>query len=78
MYRKSLKKKYVRIVPFKCVIKRGCDYCEDMVMVSKKNGQMTHGCIHMQCPYRELDNFNTYDEYLSKTDFHYFLVVRKK
>ena len=79
MYRKSSKKKKsARIVPYKCVIKRGCDYCADMVMIKKNGGENTHGCIHMKCPYHELDNYKTYDEYLSKTKINYFLIVRRE
>ena len=39
---------------------RGCAYCLD----HKK-----HSCKHDECPYRELDNVETYDEYLENNGF---------
>lgn len=40
--------------------KRGCLYCLDWIKVGKKRGVM---CKHDECPYRELDDFETYEDY---------------
>lgn len=48
--------------------KRGCAYCTDTERVfhQKKNGKKKFrmACIHNKCPYHELDNVNTYGEYI--------------
>lgn len=41
-------------------IKRGCRYCADVVEKKK--------CPYEECPYHELDDVKTYEEYLQKTD----------
>lgn len=38
--------------------KRGCLYCRDY-----KSKQGKRGCKHDECPYRELDEFETYEDY---------------
>lgn len=39
------------------VKKRGCTYCADYI---------DSKCIHKECPYHELDNVKSYEEYLRK------------
>lgn len=38
--------------------KRGCHYCADF----------NRSCPHDKCPYHELDEFKTYDEYMRKSE----------
>lgn len=40
--------------------KRGCLYCLDY---KKKRG--VRGCKHGKCPYHELDEFETYEDYFN-------------
>lgn len=46
------------------VKKRGCMYCADQVSPTR---EYRRRCPHDECPYRELDGFETYDEYLKKS-----------
>ena len=39
--------------------KRGCKWCTE-----HKGGK----CKHKKCPYHELDNYDTYDEYLNSQE----------
>lgn len=49
----------MRTVSTKERIKRGCNYCTDQLRGRK--------CKHDQCPYKELDNFKTYEDYYKST-----------
>lgn len=40
--------------------KRGCLYCTDYKNVGKGKGMM---CKFDKCPYRELDDYETYEDY---------------
>lgn len=48
--------------------KRGCEYCMDhawiQVETSYKHFKRCHACTHDICPYRELDKYDTYEQYL--------------
>ncbi len=47
---------------------RGCMYCEDWVEGFEIKGKyIPGGCKHTQCPYHEMDNEKSYDEYLKHT-----------
>lgn len=55
--------------------KRGCDYC--MYMQKKKHYEKTEKsnyykkaylCMFEECPFHELDKYETYDEYLKSPD----------
>ena len=47
---------------------RGCIYCTDMVK-KKVMGLNRKHCPYAECPYHELDEFKTYNEYIkSKGD----------
>lgn len=62
----------MRILKQKEVTKRGCNYCMDMerhkVEKEYENGNKhmiySKFCPHDRCPYRELDKFETYDDYM--------------
>ena len=41
--------------------KRGCMFCADMV----KDGRR-HSCPYAECPYHELDGFDSYSQYLKQ------------
>lgn len=43
--------------------KRGCNYCADKVPRQVKPFRRSY-CPHDECPYHQLDGFNTYTEYL--------------
>lgn len=45
----------MRVVSIEEKKKRGCIYCRD-----RKRGGM---CKHDKCPYRELDGYETYEDY---------------
>lgn len=64
------KKGWKRTIPYSQVKKRGCEYCTDMVIISKKQTYIIRGCIHSECPYHELDNFKSYNEYLKKAELN--------
>ena len=49
----------------KTLKKRGCDYCLDH---RKPNAASLHRCIHRECPYHELDGFETYEEFFKVTE----------
>lgn len=40
--------------------KRGCMYCADLVH-GRRNG-----CPHDECPYHELDKYETYNQYMKQ------------
>ena len=46
--------------------KRGCIYCLEHKRVKLYPGDVkkNHACVYNVCPYRELDKYNTYEEYL--------------
>ena len=49
--------------------KRGCEWCLDHKRHSLRKDSrgynvLVHVCCHKICPYRELDKYETYDEYL--------------
>ncbi len=43
--------------------KRGCPYCLDY-QKRKYGGRLEYACIHDECPYHELDKYDTYRKYL--------------
>lgn len=45
--------------------KRGCIYCADRTRPKYRMGCTT--CPYDECPYHELDNFKSYDEYMKKS-----------
>ena len=53
--------------------KRGCVYCNDLI---KEKGKMEERyyditiskCPFEECPYHELDKYNTYNDYLKSED----------
>lgn len=50
---------------------RGCTYCRDFEEVSMPGKNRC--CPHKECPYRELDKHETYDEYMKATDLRGFV-----
>lgn len=45
--------------------KRGCGYCLDLIPWQKVgNTKKKAKCPHEECPYHEMDNTKTYDEYV--------------
>ena len=46
--------------------KRGCVYCRDVKKAAENRRQYLY-CPHSECPYTELDNYNTYSDYLKAT-----------
>ncbi len=53
----------MRILSSQEKIKRGCDYCAH-VQEEDVNDTVKKVCPHDECPYHELDEFDTYSEYL--------------
>lgn len=58
----------MRPLTSKEINKRGCLYCLDhqktKTEVGYKTTKMVHVCIHNFCPYRELDKYESYADYL--------------
>lgn len=75
MCKKSLKKENeteLHPIPYRQVVKRGCEYCMDMGVIRKmRGGTLIRGCPHQQCPYHELDKYKSYTEYLKKNPLHF-------
>ncbi len=48
------------------ITKRGCVWCLDhkKVKILPDDSKRNHVCIHNICPYRELDPYDTYDDFL--------------
>lgn len=46
-------------------IKRGCQYCTDMIPWNKTRSKICQ-CLHEKCPYDELNETESYGEYLEK------------
>lgn len=67
------------------VKKRGCKCCEDVVYkwTMKRYGTCTTThrvkapcCPYDECPYKELDKYDTYGEYLDNTEPFQFIMPR--
>jgi len=66
-------------------VKRGCEYCKD---ITKKKKKKFYGkaatphlvigeyCPYDECPYKELNNHDTYGEYLKNTEPFQFIMPR--
>lgn len=57
-------------------IQRGCAYCRDKARISKarknQGGKLSGvNCPHKRCPYRELDKYSKYTDYLKETTKDY-------
>jgi hypothetical protein len=49
--------------------KRGCTYCVDKVVVSGRYGRGRNiECPHEECPYKVLDKYDTYDDYMESKE----------
>lgn len=46
--------------------KRGCEYCMDHTKrkADADSKKRSHVCIHDECPYHELDAYDSYHQYL--------------
>ena len=47
---------------------RGCEYCIDRITGLDESEKIRKGCIHTKCPYKVLDNYETYDDFLASED----------
>lgn len=45
--------------------KRGCFECYDVIHSNKRSKRIL--CPYAECPYHELDGYNTYNEYMKAT-----------
>lgn len=61
------KKMQVRVVKLPEKKKRGCEYCMDMKKTRMGKANVT-GCPYPECKYHELDNYETYEEYMKSED----------
>lgn len=52
----------LRLISEKEWKQRGCEYCLD---------HQKHSCKHDECPYHELDNVETYEEYMQNMGFFF-------
>lgn len=48
--------------------KRGCYYCKDITRAQYGQRDVRLYCIHDECPYRVLDKYETYQDYLNSPD----------
>ena len=55
-------------------VQRGCAYCMFSVMKSWGGSNWRH-CPYDECPYRELDKYKTYREYLEKEGLNIRLTI---
>ena len=54
-------------IPLHKKTKRGCAYCADAER--SKNGQgYCYTCKHDECPYRVLDKYDSYEEFMASED----------
>ena len=44
--------------------KRGCEYCTDRM----RGARARNRCKHDECPYHDLDSFDTYEDYFNSQD----------
>lgn len=56
----------MRALTPKAMTKRGCMYCLDHTKkrLEPDSTKRSHVCIHDECPYHELDPYDTYAQYL--------------
>ena len=54
----------MRIIPYAETVKRGCKYCAFVDKTLGDDGKMKKACPYEECPYRELDDYKTYNEFL--------------
>lgn len=67
------KKKHVRLVSSAEKRQRGCVYCLDNVRDENTKGiHVGRYCPYAECPYRELDKHETYEQYIRSTDLSGF------
>lgn len=57
----------LRVVNFKEKKQRGCWYCTNK-QVTKDMGSIRTACPYKVCPYRELDKYDSYEEFLGSDD----------
>ena len=55
----------MRILSTQEKIQRGCAYCA-YIQMEEVNEVVKKVCPYDECPYHELDEFDTYSEYLKK------------
>lgn len=55
--------------------KRGCVYCMDALTTGNKQSTYYIGrfCPYEECPYRELDKYDDYGDYIKATDLNGFV-----
>ena len=58
----------VRNLKTHTIKKRGCDFCADMVKARDEQGKLHKACTHDKRPYKVLDKYETYDEFLKSED----------
>lgn len=56
---------------------RGCLYCLDYKML-KHDEKKRKMCMHDKCPYRELDGYKTYNQFLKDTGFDISMLIRPR
>lgn len=66
-------KTLVRLVDVKEIKQRGCPICADAIALKGPNchgsgapSSKSYGCPYSECPYHELDNIKSYQEYEHK------------
>ena len=48
---------------------RGCHYCENRVLKwDRSGGFYRSNCPYQRCPYRVLNKYDTYEEYMNSED----------
>jgi endonuclease I len=54
--------------------KNGCEYCGDSIRTTKK----THLCPYESCKYQELEEHETYTDYLEANDLNFYYVHKER
>jgi hypothetical protein len=58
----------MRILPTFEKKKRGCAYCNDMKQVHHGYQGLRNSCPYDECPYKVLDKYDTYDQFMASED----------
>ena len=58
----------MRVIPSYEKKQRGCQYCNDVGHVRNGNQGLRFGCPHDECPYKVLDKYETYEQFMKSED----------
>jgi hypothetical protein len=62
----------MRLIPLREKNQRGCQYCADMQLERDGKAWRT-ACIMDECPYKVLDKYKSYEEFMASEDSKIFV-----